>query len=356
MKSLPAPFVAVALSFFIVLSTLAAPLPATDGLRTIRGESVEGKIASVHGAIAVIVSKQGQVISPLATLDDDSLGKVADFLASQPATPPRWEGSTSAVAKSLNKRLMILQGEKLVPLVLGDRPEPEFYVAYCSAHWCPPCRRFTPGLVAEYTRLQAKHPGTFELIFISSDESSGEQAKYARESKMPWPMVKYPAAGSVKPFEQWHGRGIPDLIVTNREGHVIFKSYQGDDYIGPGAVLTSFSKFLTEIDPAYPATRRARHRLEIIRHVRKSADTTVSAKPYMLGLNPRRYQTLSTREFTVKLKLDSAGKVAEVVSTTPELPAVHNAQFLSDAAEWLFLPAASKGLAEECTIVLPVKI
>ena len=356
MKKISVRLAALALGLLLSLNLQAAPSLAADGLRTLRGETIEGKVASVHGSIAVIASKKGQVISPLALLDDDSLGKVADFLAAQPKTAPRWEGSTSVVAKGLNKRLVSLQGEKLVPLALGDRPEPEFYVAYCSAHWCPPCRKFTPELVAEYTKLQAKHPGVFELVFISSDESARDQLKYAREAEMPWPMVKYPAAGTVKTLEQWHGRGIPDLIVTNREGQVIFKSYQGEDYIGPRAVLASFSQLLTEIDPANPNTRRARHRLEAIMHARSSANAEISAKPYVIGLNPRRYQTLSTREFTVKLKLDAAGKVQQVVSTTPELAAVPNAQFLSDAAEWLFLPAASNGRAKECTVELPVKI
>ena len=356
MKTLTVRLVAVALALAFPLGSHAAPPPTSDVFRTIRGQAVEGKIASVHGLLVVVATKQGHSILPLAQLDEASLDKVATFLATQPATPPRWNDSASAVAKSLNKRLLILQGDKLVPLALGDRPEPEFYLAYCSAHWCPPCRAFTPKLVAEYTRLQAKYPGMFELIFISSDESAGDQAKYAREAKMPWPVVRFPAAGSVKPIERWHGPGIPDLIVTNREGHVIFKSYEGERYLGPGAVLANFAQLLTEIDPANPATQRARHRLEGLMRIRAAANAPVAAKPYLLSLDPRRYQTLTTREFTAQSKLDAAGKVSEVVSTTPELSYVLKQQFQSDAAEWLFLPAAENGRAKECTIELPVKI
>lgn len=356
MKATPAWFSTAALAFFLTLSIHAAPPAAADSLKTLQGDIIPGKVVSVHGPIVVIASKKGQVISPLEQLDDDSLGKVADFLAAQPLTPPRWEGSNSIVAKSLNKRLMILSGEKLVPFILGDRPEPEFYVAYCSAHWCPPCRRFTPKLVTAYSELQAKYPGIFELVFISSDESSDDQTKYARETKMPWPVVKYPAADTIEPLEQWHGRGIPDLIVTNRNGNVIFKCYKGEDYSGPDDVLERLTKLLADLDPKNATTRQAWYRLEIIRQVRHSSNTTVGAQPYSISLNPRRYQTLTTREFTAKLKIDAKGKVAEVISTTPELDYILKPQFQTNTEEWLFLPAASNGHAIASIVDLPIKI
>ena len=111
------------------------------------GEFLPGKIVGVHGSAIVVATKKTHLVAHLAKLDDESLNRVADFISSQPASPPRWAGSSSSVARSLDKKLMILQNEKLVPLVLGDRPEPEFYLAYFSAHWCPPCQRFTPILV-----------------------------------------------------------------------------------------------------------------------------------------------------------------------------------------------------------------
>jgi thiol-disulfide isomerase/thioredoxin len=39
---------------------------------------------------------------------------------------------------------------------------------YFSAHWCPPCRRFTPMLVEAYGKLKADGK-KFEVVFISSD-------------------------------------------------------------------------------------------------------------------------------------------------------------------------------------------
>merc|ERR1711939_1243973 len=53
---------------------------------------------------------------------------------------------------------------------------------YFSAHWCPPCRQFTPMLVDAYKKhLKAKN---LEVIFVSSDKSPQEFAEYY--GTMPW--------------------------------------------------------------------------------------------------------------------------------------------------------------------------
>jgi thiol-disulfide isomerase/thioredoxin len=41
---------------------------------------------------------------------------------------------------------------------------------YFSAHWCPPCRAFTPQLVGTYSKL-IKDGTDFEIVFVSMDRS-----------------------------------------------------------------------------------------------------------------------------------------------------------------------------------------
>ncbi|KAH7708601.1 thioredoxin [Aphelenchoides avenae] len=56
---------------------------------------------------------------------------------------------------------------------------------YFSAHWCPPCRRFTPQLNDFYKKL--KEAGEkFEVVFISADESEKEMMSYMKESHGDW--------------------------------------------------------------------------------------------------------------------------------------------------------------------------
>ena len=40
---------------------------------------------------------------------------------------------------------------------------------YFSAHWCPPCRSFTPELAKTYSLLTETQQKNFEIVFVSSD-------------------------------------------------------------------------------------------------------------------------------------------------------------------------------------------
>ena len=61
---------------------------------------------------------------------------------------------------------------------------------YFSAHWCPPCRRFTPELVEWYNELK-KGPlkDKFDIVFISSDREEKAFDEYF--DSMPWLALPY---------------------------------------------------------------------------------------------------------------------------------------------------------------------
>ena len=54
---------------------------------------------------------------------------------------------------------------------------------YFSAHWCPPCRGFTPKLADAYKELIGLGK-SFEIVFLSSDKSEDAFKEYFNE--MPW--------------------------------------------------------------------------------------------------------------------------------------------------------------------------
>lgn len=60
----------------------------------------------------------------------------------------------------------------------------KYLFIYFSAHWCPPCRTFTPKLVDFYNKHYPA--GDFELLFVSSDEDQRSMNKYMTETQMPW--------------------------------------------------------------------------------------------------------------------------------------------------------------------------
>ena len=58
---------------------------------------------------------------------------------------------------------------------------------YFSAHWCSPCRAFTPKLASSYNE-HLKNDG-IEIVFVSEDKTEAEFKDYFKE--MPWKAVPY---------------------------------------------------------------------------------------------------------------------------------------------------------------------
>ena len=63
---------------------------------------------------------------------------------------------------------------------------------YFSAHWCPPCRAFTPQLAQWYQKVKESSNGNnFDIVFLSSDRDEAGFDEYLKE--MPWYAVPYSA-------------------------------------------------------------------------------------------------------------------------------------------------------------------
>ena len=61
---------------------------------------------------------------------------------------------------------------------------------YFSAHWCPPCRAFTPALAEWYKTVKESDNGiNFEILFVSSDRDQAAFDEYFAE--MPWKALPY---------------------------------------------------------------------------------------------------------------------------------------------------------------------
>ena len=121
----------------------------------------------------------------------------------------------------------------------------KLFLIYFSAHWCQPCRLFTPNLVNYYKDAVAKHP-ELDLIFVSRDKSPFAMETYMHESNMPWPAIDYEKISGKGGIQKYAGKGIPDLVLVDSSGKVLADSYQGDKYVGPAKVLDALSTILTK--------------------------------------------------------------------------------------------------------------
>jgi nucleoredoxin len=88
---------------------------------------------------------------------------------------------------------------------------------YFSAHWCPPCRGFTPKLAEFYNKH--KESKNFEVVFVSGDSDIEQFEEYYNE--MPWLAVSYGSEYIDKLNDKYQIRGIPNLVILNSEGEVI---------------------------------------------------------------------------------------------------------------------------------------
>lgn len=146
-----------------------------------------------------------------------------------------------ALERELAGSLVRLQGGKVVKAD-GALAGKKIVAVYYSAHWCPPCRAFTPQLVAWYDAAVKKYPG-FELIFVSSDRSAEAMAEYMAWGKMNWLAVAYDQARTT-PLAKHAANGIPYLIALDAEGKVLVEKAAGQDWMSPGEALPKIEALL----------------------------------------------------------------------------------------------------------------
>jgi len=95
------------------------------------------------------------------------------------------------------------------------------YAFYFSAHWCPPCRSFTPQLAEWYSKsLNAKG---LEIVFVSSDRDEAAFKEYFEE--MPWLALNYSNQKQKEELSTiFEVQGIPSLVIVGPNGEIISKN------------------------------------------------------------------------------------------------------------------------------------
>lgn len=117
-----------------------------------------------------------------------------------------------------------LQGEDGGKLY-EDLPADAVRVFYFAAHWCPPCRAFSPGLcsaVAAVRKRRTKYANT-QLILVSSDRSEPsynrtvQSVSSVEALSVPWSAAE---ARASLPSALGVG-GIPALVITDATGKIL---------------------------------------------------------------------------------------------------------------------------------------
>lgn len=120
--------------------------------------------------------------------------------------------ATAEFVTRLGSEVQGKSGEVGVADIMRDN---DFVGLYFSAHWCPPCRGFTPKLIEWYNKAK-KEGKKIEIVFISSDRDEDSFNGYYGE--MPWLALPYSEEGKKKKSAactEFNVSGIPTFIVFN---------------------------------------------------------------------------------------------------------------------------------------------
>merc|ERR1712232_21413 len=109
---------------------------------------------------------------------------------------------------------------------------------YFSAHWCPPCRSFTPQLAKWYAGIKKDVGDKFEIIFCSGDNDEEGMKSYYKEqcdAGGDWLCLPYDAKDNLDSL--FEVSGIPTFLIVSPDGKVINPSGRG---LVPSAVASDF--------------------------------------------------------------------------------------------------------------------
>eukprot|EP00534_Pseudo-nitzschia_fraudulenta_P003347 CAMPEP_0201125098 /NCGR_PEP_ID=MMETSP0850-20130426/19149_1 /ASSEMBLY_ACC=CAM_ASM_000622 /TAXON_ID=183588 /ORGANISM="Pseudo-nitzschia fraudulenta, Strain WWA7" /LENGTH=329 /DNA_ID=CAMNT_0047392901 /DNA_START=117 /DNA_END=1103 /DNA_ORIENTATION=- len=136
-----------------------------------------------------------------------------------PFSPPSEAAVARGLSEALRRRwfntldngtLLRSGSSKPVPLedALGGK---EFVLFYVSAHWCPPCRKFTPMLANWYKTVARPF---VEVVFLSADHDEDGFKSYF-EASHPWMAIDYDDDTREQLMAALQVQGIPRLVVVN---------------------------------------------------------------------------------------------------------------------------------------------
>jgi thiol-disulfide isomerase/thioredoxin len=195
------------------------------------------KMASMHD----MTNKTRWTTAILAT----ALSAVTATILWTPAGPARAAETKDAPAADVWKTVfsdgLVDANGKAVPT---DSLKGKLVAVYFSAHWCPPCKAFTPKLV----KFRDDNAADIEVVFVSSDRSQKEKDTYMSEAQMKWPTVPWRSKSGNDLKSKYKVTGIPTLVVLSPKGNLVSAKARAEVTTNPGQCIETWKKAATEAD------------------------------------------------------------------------------------------------------------
>jgi thiol-disulfide isomerase/thioredoxin len=177
----------------------------------------DGKTAQLE--LFSVSDKDGEKAGEFKTRKGDkAVIKSSALSAADAKLMAEWKPTEGSVFdQSLNGNLLKLKDGRLQPFLGLKRPT-TYYVFYYTASWCGPCQAYTPFLVSFYNQYKND---SFEIVLITSDDSTRDMEAYAKAKQMPWPILKLQSAKAFKKTFAHGVAGIPSLITCGLDGEIV---------------------------------------------------------------------------------------------------------------------------------------
>lgn len=204
----------------------AAPAPAaqTGHVESIAPPTASGGIGPPPEAVVVMLTAMGfpveRVIAAMQAAFNDGDRAVQYLLSGN--IPPQPDADTpvvpaGALATGGANWAKVMFGTQLLTKS-GLKPtnealnKPSVVLIYFSAHWCPPCRAFTPQLARAFNSLGETQQAV-RVIFVSGDREPLEFQQYF--ANMPWFAIPF-GVPQIQPLKmRFNVTGIPFLVALN---------------------------------------------------------------------------------------------------------------------------------------------
>ncbi len=239
----------ICIVILIMAVTVVGAESEKTGLRTWTtqtGQTVDAAFEKIQYNKVYLKKEDGEVIKiskRKLTKEDQTL--IGELTTAASAKTMNTKKDTQAGEEKVAKTLYKLFGDKLKNAKKSSMSIDELagktIGIYFSAHWCPPCRAFTPNLVKFYNSLK-KDGKPFEIVFVSSDRDKKAMYKYMKEMKMPWLALPYGDKHKKSLSSEFNVRGIPKLVILSSSGELITENGRGDVKGGDTSVFDKWNQ------------------------------------------------------------------------------------------------------------------
>jgi nucleoredoxin len=223
-------------------------------INAIKSGSYESSPADAQAAREQLAAQAGR-----RALETERLRKMEMLYERQraraPAPAPSKSETPTTLADLLKGDLVSWKNGSLARCDDEALGKKKLIALYFSAHWCAPCRKFTPQLVEFYNRVTPQHP-EFEIVFVSYDRSPFGMETYMRDTQMPWPAIEFGKLPGKEALKKYAGEEIPCLVLLDASGKVISDTYAGKNYVGPEKVLKDLDAIFAKTPTAAVAATR----------------------------------------------------------------------------------------------------